>query len=75
MQPRAPRSENDQCTSAGAPVPSIDIEKATNGHDADSPTGPEVTVGDAVSWTYVVTNTGEVALANVVVGLVLIRHA
>ena len=45
----------------------IDIEKATNGVDADLPTGPVIPEGDPVSWTYVVTNTGNVALANVVV--------
>ncbi|MCP3999122.1 MAG: LamG domain-containing protein, partial [bacterium] len=42
-------------------VPGIDIEKATNGEDADTPTGPEILVGDPVTWTYVVTNTGGVA--------------
>ncbi len=47
--------------------PSIDIEKATNGQDADTPTGPLVTVGGAVRWTYVVTNTGSVPLTNVTV--------
>ena len=45
----------------------IDIEKATNGVDADSPTGPVVPVGDPVTWTYVVTNTGAGPLASVVV--------
>lgn len=48
-------------------VPAIDIEKATNGEDADDPTGPNVPVGSTVTWTYVVTNTGDVPLANVVV--------
>jgi hypothetical protein len=47
--------------------PAIDIEKATNGEDADVPTGPVLQVGDAVTWTYVVTNTGNVPLSNVVV--------
>lgn len=37
----------------------IDIEKATNGVDADTPPGPSIAPGDPVSWTYVVTNTGE----------------
>ncbi|MDP6350564.1 MAG: hypothetical protein QGG58_12465, partial [Chloroflexota bacterium] len=46
------------------PEPDIDIEKATNGEDADDPTGPLVPVGDAVTWTYVVTNTGNVELTN-----------
>ncbi|MBP1909051.1 DUF7507 domain-containing protein [Methanolobus bombayensis] len=49
------------------PNPDIDIEKATNGFDADNPTGPELSLGDAVTWTYVVTNTGDVPLENVVV--------
>ena len=49
------------------PVPSIDIEKATNGEDADSPTGPVLNVGDAVTWTYVVTNDGDVDLVDIVV--------
>jgi len=45
----------------------IDIEKATNGDDADEPTGPYVTPGGAVEWTYVVRNTGNVPLTNVTV--------
>ncbi len=47
--------------------PSIDIEKSTNGEDADTPRGPEVPVGDPVTWTYVVTNDGNTALANATV--------
>jgi len=49
------------------PLAAIDIEKATNGEDADLPTGPQILVGDPVTWTYVVTNRGEVALNNVTV--------
>ena len=45
----------------------IDIEKSTNGEDADNPPGPSVPVGDAVTWEYVVTNTGLVELSSVVV--------
>lgn len=48
-------------------TPAIDIEKATNGQDADTPTGPQITEGDAVTWTYVVQNTGEEDLSNVAV--------
>jgi hypothetical protein len=48
-------------------APAIDIEKATNGEDADTPTGPTVNVGSTVTWTYVVTNTGNVPLTNVTV--------
>jgi len=48
-------------------TPAIDIEKATNGEDADAAPGPSITVGEAVTWTYVVTNTGEIDLVGVVV--------
>jgi hypothetical protein len=44
-------------------APSIDLEKYTNGQDADQPSGPRIEVGDAVTWTYSVINTGEVPLA------------
>lgn len=47
------------------PAPSIDIEKSVNGEDADSPTGPEVNVGDTVELGYVVTNTGNLTLTDV----------
>jgi hypothetical protein len=43
----------------------LDLEKSTNGHDADEPPGPLIPVGQAVHWTYVVTNTGTVPLADV----------
>ncbi|WP_319507959.1 hypothetical protein [uncultured Methanolobus sp.] len=45
--------------------PDIDIEKATNGEDADVGPGPSLDVGDTVTWTYVVTNTGNVDLTNI----------
>lgn len=48
-------------------APAIDIEKATNGEDADAPPGPTIVIGDPVTWTYVVTNTGEMTLVDVVV--------
>ena len=44
----------------------IDVEKATNGVDADVITGPSILVGDTVTWTYVVTNTGNVDLDSIV---------
>jgi hypothetical protein len=48
-------------------LPAITIEKATNGEDADTPTGPLIPVGSPVTWTYVVTNTGSVTLTAVTV--------
>jgi hypothetical protein len=48
-------------------TPEIAINVATNGDDADSPTGPLVEVGPNVTWTYVVTNPGDVALSSVLV--------
>ena len=45
----------------------IDLEKYVNGDDADSPTGPVVLVGSTVTFTFNVTNTGNIALTNVVV--------
>lgn len=47
--------------------PALSIEKSTNGEDADAAPGPIVTVGESVSWTYEVTNTGNVALTNILV--------
>ncbi|MEM7127859.1 MAG: choice-of-anchor E domain-containing protein [Chloroflexota bacterium] len=46
-------------------TPAIDIEKSTNGQDADSVTGPLVAAGGQVTWTYVITNTGNVTLTNI----------
>ncbi|NEP74539.1 hypothetical protein, partial [Okeania sp. SIO2G5] len=46
------------------PAPSIEIEKSTNGVDADAPEdAPEIAPGDTVTWTYKVTNTGNVSFA------------
>jgi uncharacterized repeat protein (TIGR01451 family) len=45
--------------------PAIQIEKATNGFDADSAPGPNIPVGVTVEWTYTVTNVGGVDLARV----------
>ncbi len=47
--------------------PAIDVEKATDGQDADLPPGPTLSAGDPVTWTYVVTNVGNVTLSNVAV--------
>ncbi|MGD8474712.1 MAG: hypothetical protein PVH59_11345, partial [Anaerolineae bacterium] len=48
-------------------VPGIDLEKHTNDEDADAPPGVYLLVEDSVTWTYVVTNTGNVALMDVIV--------
>lgn len=47
--------------------PGIDLEKLTNGEDADTEPGPAVELGARVQWTYRVTNTGNVALSGVTV--------
>ena len=44
--------------------PSIDLEKHTNGEDADMPTGPLVGIGQTVTWTYIVSNTGNIDLVD-----------
>ncbi len=49
------------------PAPGIEIEKSTNGTDADFAPGPVIPVGDPVTWTYLVTNTGNTTLNNLVV--------
>lgn len=45
--------------------PGIDLEKLTNGEDADEPTGPLVKVGDPVTWTYIIRNTGATPLVEI----------
>lgn len=47
--------------------PAIDLEKSTNGEDADAPPGPTVRVEAPITWTYSVTNTGDVPLTNIAV--------
>lgn len=51
----------------GSPAASFDIEKLVEGQDADSPPGPKIRAGTAVSFLYLVTNIGSTALTNVVV--------
>ncbi|MFV1961628.1 MAG: hypothetical protein ACC658_07315, partial [Acidimicrobiia bacterium] len=54
--------ENDLACS-----PQLSIEKSTNGQDADTAPGPSIPAGDAVTWTYDVTNTGPVTVYDIVV--------
>ncbi len=58
------------CEEAQAPAPlppaaRIDLQKATNGVDADAAPGPKVDPGGAVTWTYVITNTGTTTLVSI----------
>ncbi len=49
-------------------IPSIDLEKYTNGYDADSANGvdvPVVMVGKSVEWEYNITNTGTATLSKI----------
>ena len=62
--PLGPVTASDPSHYFGA-APTIDIEKQTNLVDADTPIGPLLRVGDTVTWSYVVTNTGNVALTGV----------
>jgi hypothetical protein len=47
--------------------PAVEIQKLTNGEDADNPPGPSILVGSPVNWTYVVTNTGTIQLTGITV--------
>ncbi|KIM08545.1 MAG: hypothetical protein KU29_03830, partial [Sulfurovum sp. FS06-10] len=59
---------NAGASQVNALTPAIDIEKATNGQDADDVnTSVQLTVGDSVTWSYVVKNIGQVGLENIVV--------
>jgi hypothetical protein len=48
-------------------TPSITIVKLVNGEDANTPPGPVVPAGDPLVWSFVVTNTGDIALSSVTV--------
>ncbi|WP_340818194.1 NosD domain-containing protein [Methanolobus sp. WCC4] len=58
-------SDEDPANYFGAD-PSIDVEKYTNGFDMDKDFTPGVYIGDEVTWQYVITNTGNVTLSNIV---------
>ena len=46
-------------------VSAIHVEKLTDGLDADEPMGPLIPVGGSVTWTYQVTNAGNVVIKGV----------
>jgi hypothetical protein len=46
-------------------VSGIDVEKATNGEDADTAPGPTVATGSTVTWTFTVSTSGNVPVDNV----------
>src|SRR5207248_346000 len=62
----SPVTDHNPANYFGA-APGIAILKLTNGTNNDTGTGPLVPVGSTVTWAYNITNTGNVALANVVV--------
>ncbi|KYJ87426.1 DUF7507 domain-containing protein [Sulfurovum riftiae] len=47
--------------------PSVYMYKTTNDEDADDAPGPDILVGDTITWNYVITNNGNVKLTNIVV--------
>ena len=58
-------SRSDTSWYFGQTAPAVAIKTLTNGQDANAAPGPEIPVGNPVQWTYVVTNTGNVALRDV----------
>ncbi len=56
--------ETNLTKDAGIYRPAIAIKKYTNGEDADVEPGPSISVNSPVTWTYYITNTGNVLLEN-----------
>jgi len=48
-------------------APGIDLQQSVNGDDADSVPGPTLVAGSTATFTYTLTNTGNVPLSDVVV--------
>ena len=65
--PAGPPITDDDPANAFVATPGIEIIKYVNGADANDAPGLPVQAGDAVTWTYQVTNTGNVDLINVTV--------
>ena len=59
-------TDTDPANYFGA-APALNIEKLVNGQDADSPTGPILAVGGTTTFTYQVTNTGNIAVGSIAV--------
>ncbi len=59
-------SDTDPSNHFGATA-GINVVKSTNGQDANTAPGPTLAVGSTATFTYVVTNTGNVPLGTVVV--------
>src|SRR6185436_7852723 len=62
----APVSDTNPDSSFGS-SPAINLVKFINGADSNTPPGVVVAAGSTVTFTYVVTNTGDVPLSGVVV--------
>jgi hypothetical protein len=45
--------------------PAVEIEKTTNGEEADNAPGPTIQVGAPVTWQYHITNTGTINLTGI----------
>jgi len=74
-----PITDGDPSHYVGLFNPAIDLEKLTNGSNADDPTGPYIPVDGQVTWTYVIYNTGNVPLGDIalqddVLGLITCRE-
>ncbi len=65
VRPNSSVTDSDPSHYTGVGAPAIALEKATNGEDADELPGPLVAVGDVVTWTYVVRNSGEIDLIDI----------
>lgn len=48
-------------------APGIDVQKTTNGEQADAAPGPTIPAGDPVNWEYTVTNTGQLTVYDILV--------